>query len=136
MITWDRAHEWVLVQQFNDLTRVTLRFQQGRPSVSELVALRRCLPQFRDTSPVELRASIGNTGLLDLGEMPTRQALQLIETMRKAGLRLISENVSFISYLPYDRTTGCAWLIENDAEARSVTEDMLAAGVPVQAVEA
>jgi hypothetical protein len=37
--------------------------------------------------------------------------------------------------LPVDRTTGCAWLIEDAAEARSVAEAMIAAGVPVQAVE-
>jgi hypothetical protein len=62
--------------------------------------------------------------------------MRLVEAARGAGLGVLAENVSFISYLPYDRTTGCALLIEDDAEARSVAEAMIAAGVPVQEVEA
>jgi hypothetical protein len=68
--------------------------------------------------------------------VPTREAKRLIKVARAAGLSVLAENLSFISYLPYDRTTGCAWLIDNDAEARSVAEAMIAAGVPVQGVEA
>jgi hypothetical protein len=49
---------------------------------------------------------------------------------------VVAESASFVSYLPYDRTTGCAWLIEDDAEATAIAQAMLAAGVPVQDVEA
>ena len=136
MVSWDRTHDWVVQRYYNDLTRVTIRFPQGTPSVNELIAVRRSLPQFRDTPPAELRAAIASTGSLPLGEMPTREAMRLIEAAREAGLSVLAENVSFISYLPYDRTTGCALLIEDDAEARSIAEAMIAAGVPVQAVEA
>jgi hypothetical protein len=136
MVSWDHSHDWVLQQHFHDLRRVTICFEQAAPSVSELVALRRSLPQLQDKPPTELRAAIASKGSLALTEMPTREALPLIEAARAAGLNVLVENVSFISYLPYDRTTGCAWLIEDDAEARSVAEAMLAAGVPVQVVEA
>jgi hypothetical protein len=136
MVSWDQTHDWVVRQFYNDLTRVTIRFSEGVPSVSELIAVRRSLPQFRDTPPAELRAAIAGTGSLLLGEMPTREARRLIEAARDTGLNVLADNVSFISYLPYDRTTGCALLIEDDAEARSVAEAMIAAGVPVEAVEA
>jgi hypothetical protein len=100
-----------------------------------LIAVRRSLPQFRDTPPAELRSAIAGAGSLFLGEMPTREAMRLVETARSAGLNVLAENVSFISYLPYDRTTGCVLLVEDDAEARIVAEAMIAAGAPVEAVE-
>ncbi len=136
MLSWDRSHDWVVQRYYNDLTRVTIRFGRSAPTLAEMLALRSCLPQFRDTPPAQLRTLIGSAGSLPLGEMPTRQALRLAEGAQAAGLDAVTENVSFISYLPYDRTTGCAWLIEDEAEARSVAEAMMAAGVPVRRVEA
>jgi hypothetical protein len=135
MVSWDRSHDWVVQRYYHDRTRVTIRFPQGTPSINELIAVRRSLPRFRDTPPAELRAAIASTGSLPLGEMPTPDARRLVEVAREAGLSVLAENVSVFSYLPYDRTTGCAWLIENDAEARAVAEAMIAAGVPVQAIE-
>jgi hypothetical protein len=35
-----------------------------------------------------------------------------------------------------DRTTGCAWLIEDDDEAADVAQAMLQEGVPIQDIEA
>jgi hypothetical protein len=101
-----------------------------------LIAVRRSLPPFQNTAPAELRAAIASAGSLLLGELPTREARRLIEAARDAGLNVLTENVSFIDYVPYDRTTGCALLIDDDAEARSVAEAMIAAGVPVEPVEA
>lgn len=135
MLSWDRSHEWIVVRCYNDLTRMTIRFERGSPTVAELFALRRCLTQFRDTPPAELRAAIGNAGSLPLGEMETREARRLVEAVRAAGLDVVAENTSFISYVPYDRTTNSVWIIEDDAEARSVAEAMIASGVPVHYVE-
>ena len=47
----------------------------------------------------------------------------------------LSENTSFVSYLPFDRTTSCVWLIEDDAESSEVAQAMIAAAVPVHEVE-
>ena len=96
---------------------MTICFQRGTPSVSELIAVRRCLPQFRHAPLAEVRAAIGSTGFLPLGEMPTFEAMWLMEGARKAGLRVLAENGSYVRYIPYDRTADCAWLIENDTKA-------------------
>jgi hypothetical protein len=136
MLPWDHTHDWVVQRYYNDLTRVTIRFGHGTPTLTELLAVRRCLPQYRNTPPAELRVSFGSTVTLPLGEMPTREALRLAEAAEATGLDVVAENASFISDLPYDRTTGCAWLIEDDVDARLVAEAMIAAGVPIQEVEA
>jgi hypothetical protein len=136
MLSWDHTHDWVVQRYYNDLTRVTIRFTHGVPNLAELLAVRRCLPQYRNTPPAELRALIGRAGSLPLGEMATREARRLAEAAKATGLDVVAEDASFISYLPYDRTTRCGWLIEDEAEARSVAEAMIAAGVPIQEVEA
>src|SRR5262245_11770109 len=135
MMTWDRSHDYVLHRFWNDLTRVTIRFREAPPSVQELVALRRCLPQFRDVAPATLRGQIGDSRQLSLGEMPTPEARSVIEAAQAQGLEVVAESAAFVSYLPFDRTTGCAWLIEDDAEAAAVARAMLKEGVPVQDVE-
>jgi hypothetical protein len=136
MLTWDRSHDYVLHRFWNDLTRITIRFRNAPPSVGELAALRRCLPQFRDVRPAMLRSRVGDCRQLSLGEMPTRAARSVIETAQAQGLEVVAESASFVSYLPFDRTTGCAWLIEDDAEAAAVVQGMLEEGVPVQDIEA
>lgn len=60
----------------------------------------------------------------------------MIEAAQAEALEVVAESASFVSYLPYDRTTGCAWLIEDPAMAAAVARDMLDAGVPVQDIEA
>jgi hypothetical protein len=74
--------------------------------------------------------------VLDLGVFPAPEARQLIEEAQAEGLEVVAESASSVGYLPVDRTTGCVWLIEDAAEALAVVQAMLAAGVPVQDIEA
>src|SRR5262245_62074562 len=135
MLTWDRTHDYVLHRVWNDLTRVTIQFRNAPPSAQELVALRRCLPQFRDIAPATLRSQIGDSRQLSLGELPGPEARSVIEAVQAQGFDVVAESASFLSYLPYDRTTGCAWLIEDETEAAAVAQAMLQEGVPVQDIE-
>src|SRR5262245_34464394 len=136
MDSWDRTHDWIVNRIFHERARLTIRFNGNSPTVSELIAIRKCLPQFRHVPPTQLRASIGNSRQLELGEMPTREARQISEAARIEGLDASVENASFISYLAEDRTMGGAWLIEDYQEACRLAESMIAAGVPVRDIEA
>jgi hypothetical protein len=135
MRIWDDTHNWVLQRFWKDLTRVSIRFEKSRPTVRELGALRRCLPQFQNTPLLALREKIGEIAALQLGIMPTPEARVLIDAARKYGLHAIAESASRVSYLPLDCTTGCAWLIEDEDQSAAVAQAMLAAGVPVRDIE-
>jgi hypothetical protein len=87
-------------------------------------------------APAAVRAAIGESGDLSLGDYPSPMARLVIDAAEAQGLQVVAERASFVSYLPFDRTTGCAWMIEDGAEAAAVAEAMLAAGVPVREVEA
>lgn len=131
MLEWDRSHDWVLERFWHDRTHVVIQLRQAPPSVAELVAVRRCLPQFRDMPPADLRAMIGDAGMLSLGVLPTAQAQQLIQAIEAQGLQVVTEDASRASYLPHNRTTQSARRIDDEAAAAALVREMLAAGVPV-----
>jgi hypothetical protein len=132
MLAWDRTHDWVLHRFFNDLARITIHFSAGRPSLAEIAALRRCLPQFRDIAPAAVKEKIAGSRTLSLEVMPTPGARKLVEALQNEGLQALADDVSYVSYLPHDRTIDCALIIEDDAESAAVAQSMIAAGVPVE----
>jgi hypothetical protein len=136
VVEWGGRHDWVLLRFYSDLTRVTSQFQCAKPSLSELTVIRRCLPQYRDMSPTAARASIGESGQLTLGVLPTPEARQIIGKIQGVGLTVNVEGASDISYFPHDKTTGCGLVIEDEGEARAVVQSVLDAGAPVSPVEA
>ena len=136
MPEWDRSHDWVLQRFWHDRTTVTIRCRRVPPSVADLAALRRCLPRFRHIPPADVLAAVGPEGVLALGDWPSTMAREIIEAAQAEGLSVVAQSAASVSYLPFDRTTGCAWLIEDAAEAEAVAQSMLAEGVPVQEVEA
>jgi hypothetical protein len=132
MMAWDRTQDWIIERYRHDLTRVTILFRQPIPSVAELAAVRRCLPQFRNTSPASLRTAISDSGTLPLGLMPSQEARTLVASAESNHLQVFAEDASFVSYLPFNRKAGYVWLIENTEEAAAVSQDMIASGVPVR----
>jgi len=82
-------------------------------------------------SPANVMAAIGGSGLLELGSLPSMQARPLIARMQSEGLEVAAEGASYFAYLPENRTTGCATIIDDDDEARAFVQAMLEAGVPV-----
>jgi kynureninase len=135
MIYWERSHEWVLYKTYYCRTSITIYFQQDTPSVAEMFAVRKCLPQFCNIPLAELRESIAKVGSLFLGEMDTREAREIITVTRNAGLNTIEKSRSFISYLPHDLTTNHALIIEDEVESQSVAAEMIKAGIPIKLIE-
>ena len=78
--------------------------------------------------------SRGAGSRLELGKLPGPEARRLLDDLRRAGLRTELRNRSRVSYLPLDRTTGTALLVEDEAEAQRLVQDMIRAGVPVKRV--
>jgi hypothetical protein len=132
MIHWDSTHDWVLTRFESDRAELTVLFDEASPSLRELIALRRCLPEYRQLTPAAARDRAGTGGRVELGELPGPEARRLSEGLQQAGLRSELRNTSRISYLPVDRTTGAAMLIEDEGEARRVAEEMIRAGIPVE----
>ena len=133
MFEWDRSHNWVVHRFHLDRAELTVVFEAERPSLAELAVLRRCLPEFRNVPPATARDRAGKKGRLEFGELhgPESEAI----ARRRCGVRgcgSSSRDTSRVGYLPHDRTTGDALLIEDDEEGRRLIEQMIEAGVPVE----
>src|SRR5687768_5884238 len=57
---------------------VTVRWRADRPSVEELVTLRRVYPQFQSLTALELTTTIGRAALLSLGTFQHMHAKHLV----------------------------------------------------------
>ncbi|MCC7422850.1 MAG: hypothetical protein IT428_21445 [Planctomycetaceae bacterium] len=135
MLEWDRSHKYELVRFFTEVIRITIHFRDGVASIAEMRSLRRALPEYRNMPPAEFRERLRSIPALDLGELPGQVARSLISQLRQEGLQVVSENASRYGYLPYDVTTGAAWLIEDEMELQEIVNQMLAEGIPVRSVE-
>src|SRR6185503_7697293 len=114
MLDWDRTHDWILQRFTSDRATLMVLFEASKPSLRELVALRQCLPSFKDIPPAAARAQGGSSGRLELGELPGPEARRLQSKLQRAGVRSEVRVTSTVSYMPLDRTTGLAWLIEDE----------------------
>jgi hypothetical protein len=132
MLEWDRSHDWVVRRHFHDRAVVTVVFKNERPSIVELVSLRKCLGKFQHISPAVLRESIGRVKRLEIGEFEGIQVRLLVEKLESNALSVVVRSSSFVSYLPVDRTTNSALLVEDSKERNELAQDMINAGVPVE----
>ena len=132
MVEWERAHNWVLQRFQSDRAELTIFFAALCPSIRELMAVRRYLPAFQDRPPADVRASVGDSGRLELGILPGPQARLLFGQLRGAGLKAEMRVTSCVTYMPFDRTLGSVLLIEDRKEAEQLVKEMTAAGVSIQ----
>ena len=93
-LDWDRSHDVILIRFWHDLVQIEIQFTQTDPSVPELVAIRPCLPQFRELPPAEVRERVGNSGSLILDPMSPSAAQLLIDLLVKEQLRVVVKDVS------------------------------------------
>ncbi len=128
---WDGSEDWVLSKHVHQGTRLKIKCSGKRPTVSELLAIRRLLEQQRHVPPAELRSMIKDTGELDLGNIAPARATEVVNRANDLGLHIIATDASVTSYLPINRTTKDAMLIDDDELNERVVQEMLKRGVPV-----
>ncbi len=128
---WDGTEDWVLSRHTHQGTRLKIKCSGKRPTASELLAIRKLLEQHRHVPPTELRSMIEDTGEWDLGCFAAARATEVINRANDLGLHIPATDASVTSYLPINRTTKDAMLIDDDELNEKVVQEMLKRGVPV-----
>ncbi len=128
---WDGTEDWVLSKQVRQAKRLKITFSGKRPTASELSALRKVLEQHRHVPPAKIRSMIEDTGEMDLGCFAPARATEIVNGANKLGLDITVTDASVTSYLPINRTTKDALLIDDDELNEAVVQEMLKRGVPV-----
>ena len=126
---WDRDGQWEIQVVHEHYARLEVRFENAVPSIAELQSLRAALPEFRDISPHRLRQQIIDRGVL-FKQLDDFKAREMRDRLEAAGVAFDYHPWSEVSYLPFDRRTNVAMLIEDPDVEREVVESMRKAGIP------
>ncbi len=132
---WDGTEDWGLHKLFIEQTTVTVHLAGQTPSIQEIVALRKLLPEDRYLPPDEVRTAIGNNKTLELPIKQQPEASFLAERGRSLGLNISEEDTSYDYYLPVlrqgDPVVEYDWMMDDEALAQEIVSRMIAAGVPI-----
>ena len=135
MDDWNRSDEWEVQKTRHDRARIRVTINEHE-RVAQMIRLRDIIPYFRLLTPAQVRDRIDENHHIDLDGMEGREARAIRKQLADAGIEAEQIDVSFVSFLPFNRTNSFAWLIENPAESKRIAEKMMSEGVPVVEVEA
>ena len=122
--------EWTLHERHRAQSRVVFVFAAGRPSTPELLAVRAVVPKFAQSPISALKDELGESSEFVAGDFPIIEARGLGAKARERALKVRIEDTSYTGYLPVS-AKGSALIIEDDALAVLVTDEMRKRGVPI-----
>ena len=132
---WDGTEDWVLYKLFIEQTTLTVHFAGQTPSIQEIIALRKLLPEDRYLPPGEVRTAIGHNKTLELPIKQQPEASFLAERGQSLGLNISEEDTSYIYYLPIlrqgDPVVESGPIMDDEALEQEIVSRMIAAGVPI-----
>lgn len=135
MNDWDQNDEWEVHRTFH-ARAVLVVILPDKEKATSLAKLRRIIPEFRNTPPAALLRKTRDGGELHLDEMTGREAHRLEKELIDAGIQTRRVDTSVVSFLPFNRTKGYAWLIESSVESERIARKMISEGVKVVNAEA
>lgn len=99
---WDGSETWELIEHRWDEASVSVVFRGERPTVQEIVALRRLHELFRDVPAAQIKAQLSDKREIELGRCSGMEAREVQERARKLDLlvQLRVETRSIVSYSP------------------------------------
>ncbi len=128
---WDGSEDWGLSANYNSQSSVKIVFSGNQPTIKEIAAVRKLITAYQNIPAIEVRSLLSNRKEIDLGILSSIETSQIKERAVQLNLTIIAIESSYTSYLPINRTTNHALLIEDNTLARRVTAKMLEFGVPI-----
>jgi sulfur transfer complex TusBCD TusB component (DsrH family) len=128
---WDGSEDWGLSANYNHQSNVKIVFCGNKPTMKEIAAVRKLITAYQNIPAIEVKSLLSNRKEIDLGILSSMEANRIKKRAVELNLTIIAVDSSYTSYLPINRTTNHAFLIEDDALARRVTAKMLKFGVPI-----
>lgn len=128
---WDGSEDWGLSANHNSLCSVKIVFSGNQPTIKEIAALRKLITAYQNIPVIDVKSLLSNRKEIDLGLFSSIETNRIKERAVELNLTIIAVDSSYTSYLPINRTTNHALLIEDNSLARRVTAKMLEFGVPI-----
>lgn len=129
---WDGSDDgWTLHYFDRKVWRITVRFPEGHPSLRDVSKLRQFDDDLRDVPASSLWQQLRCLAShLLAGEFSNRDIHAKMKRGSELGLHCECVCIDHSGYLPV-HVNGSALIIEDDNEAKQVSQLMLDAGVPV-----
>ncbi len=129
---WDGSDDgWTLHYFDRKAWRITVRFPEGRPSIHDVSKLRQLDDDLRNVPASSLWTQLRDVASYSLAsELSNVDIHAKMQVGTELGLHCECECIDKSGYLAV-HVNGSAMIIEDDDEARQVTQRMLDAGVPV-----
>jgi hypothetical protein len=121
---WDGTQHWVLTEGIIPREVVYVHFKGDTPSMQELMALRKLLPEFQHMPVQALKKQLGNLKTLILGAYYPSESLHMVHRAMALDLKIEQQDQSYTGYIPYHPNTG-SLLILNHLELLARIVDKL-----------
>lgn len=133
---WDGSQPgWVLTRLCGNYVDVTLKFASTGPSAREVMAVRRCVSEFKTSPLSEVALRLRETQSLFLGRFESKEARKVAAACRYEHLPVLETIIDAPQYLPTNELTGMALVIEDDVLAEIVYAAAIQHGIPIRHVE-
>jgi predicted transcriptional regulator len=128
---WDGSENWSLSANYHSQSNVKIVFFGNKPTMKEIAAVRKLITAYQNIPAIEIKSLLSNRKEIDLGILSSMETNRIKKHAIELNLTIIAVDSSYTSYLPINRTTNHALLIEDDTLARRVTAKMLEFGIPI-----
>ena len=134
---WDgSAPEWCLRITHRHERRIVVTFDRPGPTVSDVVRMREVFEELQSRSAQAIWTEVRGELRVVLRQVYSPvDAPGVAERAWAQGLRVEVIGADTVSYLPFNRKTEAALVIESDELLASVAERMLVAGAPSEHIE-
>ena len=128
---WDGSENWGLIQYNASLTKLEVHFVSDVPTVAEIIALRKLIPEYRNLPLKEIKLKLGSSGYLLLGTFSGHEAISIYYRGINLNLDMERHDVSTIYYQIIEQATETVLTIENKDLERRIAQTMLEHGIPI-----
>ena len=131
---WESG-KWELHVSHYSRQRIYLVFPAGRPTVSELLAVRSLLPLFSEAPITKSKNEVGNLAEFFVDDFSSLEGRRFVGDARARGLHTRVEGRSCTSYLPVLLDGSGVTVIDHDELMLLIGAEMIRRGVPTKISE-
>lgn len=130
---WDGSEKgWILERFDRDLMEIEVLFDELGPSVTEIKALRLAIPKYGRRRTQQVFNELRGKKQIRIGEFESIEGRRIAEACDREGLRTSITRRLETTFLPYNKGTNRALIIEDDTVAQAVAEEGLRQGMRIE----
>jgi hypothetical protein len=130
---WDGSEKGWILQRFDrDLMEIEILFDETGPSIKEIKALRSVIPEYGRRKIKAVFDELRGQRQIRIGEFESIEGRRIAEACDKEKVRTRIKGRVETTFLPFNKETQLALVIEDDTVALAVAEEGIRQGMKVE----